>query len=113
MLSNSAKAAFDLHRRVGMFDADCLYEQKQEAHYKVGLGETSRRIIRQLCQYSSREKYEDVFDAAVHLSFALSRTNTSSTFVLLVDGVLWKVKGRPPTSTPVESKLVGGQAENL
>ena len=32
--------------------------------------------------------------------------------VLLVVGVVWKVNGRPPTSTPVEPKLVGDRAEN-
>ena len=30
--------------------------------------------------------------------------------MLLVVGVVWKVNGRPPTSTPVEPKLVGGGA---
>ena len=32
---------------------------------------------------------------------------TSRTFVLAVVGVVWKVSGRPPTSTPVEPTLLG------
>ena len=39
---------------------------QQEAHHKVGLGETPRRLIRKLWQYSSGEKFEDALDAAVH-----------------------------------------------
>ena len=32
---------------------------------------------------------------------------TSSTFVLLLVGVVWKVNGTPPTSTPQGVKTVG------
>ena len=38
---------------------------KQEAHHKVGLGETARRSIRQHYRYSSLEKIEDAFDIAL------------------------------------------------
>ena len=49
-------------------------KQQQQAYHKVGLGETPRRLVRKLSQYSSLEKFEDAFDAAVHLSFAVTRT---------------------------------------
>ena len=43
---------------------------RQEAHHKVGLGETPLRLIRKRCRYSSLDKFrEDAFDAAVPLSF--------------------------------------------
>ena len=45
---------------------------KQEAHHKVGLGETPRRLIRKLCRYSSLDKFEDAFDAAVHCPCRIS-----------------------------------------
>ena len=45
---------------------------QQEADYKVGLGETPRRLIRKRCQYSSLEKFEYAFGAAVHLSKVIS-----------------------------------------
>ena len=48
--------------------------RQQEAHHKVGLCETPRRLVRQLCRYSSLEKFDDAFDAAVHMSFAVSRS---------------------------------------
>ena len=35
-------------------------------------------------------------------------STTSSTFVLLVVGVVWKVNWRPPTSTPRGAKTSGG-----
>ena len=38
----------------------------------------------------------------------IRQTITSSTFVLLVVGVVWYANGRHPTSTPVEPKLGGG-----
>ena len=47
---------------------------KKEDHHKVGRGEMPRRLIRKLCRYSSLEKFEDTFDAAVHWSFAVSPT---------------------------------------
>ena len=49
-------------------------QKEQEAHHKVGLGETPRRLIWKLCRYSSFEKFGDAFEAAVHLSKAASRT---------------------------------------
>ena len=47
---------------------------QQEAHHKVRLGETPHRLSRKRCRYSSLEKFEDAFEAAEHLSFAISRT---------------------------------------
>ena len=41
---------------------------------KVRLGETPRRSIKKRCRYSSLEKFEVAFDAAVHISFAVFRT---------------------------------------
>ena len=38
---------------------------EQEAHHTVGLGDTPRRLVRKRCQYSSLEKFEDVFDTEV------------------------------------------------
>ena len=46
----------------------------QQAHHDVGRSETPRRLIRKLCRYSSLNKLEDAFDAAVHLTKAVSRT---------------------------------------
>ena len=40
---------------------------EQEAHHKVGLGETPRHFILKRCQYSSLEKFEDAFDTALYL----------------------------------------------
>ena len=39
----------------------------QEAHYKAGLGETPRRLIRKRYQYSSLDKFEDAFDTVLDL----------------------------------------------
>ena len=50
------------------------YFHKQEVHHLVRPGETPRCLIQKLCRYSSNEKFEDAFDAAAHLSFAVSRT---------------------------------------
>ena len=48
---------------------------EQEAHRNVGLGESTRRLIRKRGRYSSLEKFEDAFDAVVvHLSFVVSST---------------------------------------
>ena len=41
--------------------------RKQEAHHKVGLGETPHRLIRKRCQYSSLEKFEDAFGTPLDL----------------------------------------------
>ena len=51
------------------FDEIVRYEsiKKQEAHHKVGLGETPRRLIRKRCRYSSLEKFEDAFDTELDL----------------------------------------------
>ena len=46
---------------------------KQEAHQKVGVGETPRHLIGKFGRYSSLEKFGDAFDAAVHLSKAIPR----------------------------------------
>ena len=61
---------------------------QQEAHRKVGLSERPSRSIRKLCRYSSLETFEDAFDAAVHLSFAVSHaiSPTSVTSIQNVDG---------------------------
>ena len=40
---------------------------KQEAHYKMGLGETPHCLIWKRCQYSSLEKFEEAFDTALDL----------------------------------------------
>ena len=40
---------------------------QQEAHRKVELGESPRRLIRKRCRYSSFEESEDAFDTALHL----------------------------------------------
>ena len=45
-----------------MYQTDRLFP---EANHNLGLGETPRRLIRKL------EKFEDAFDATVHLSFAV------------------------------------------
>ena len=53
---------------------------KQEAHHKVGLGQTRRRLIRKRCRYSSLEKFEDAFDTALDLM----QTKASDTALLAV-----------------------------
>ena len=40
---------------------------EQEAHHNVGIGETSRLLIRKSYRSSSREKSEDGFDTALDL----------------------------------------------
>ena len=42
-------------------------QTEQEAHHKVGLIETPRRLIRKRCRYSSIEKFKDAFHAVLHL----------------------------------------------
>ena len=42
-------------------------EKKQEAHHKLGLGETPRHLIRKLSRYSLLEKFEDAFNTALDL----------------------------------------------
>ena len=58
------------------FSEPCIHERlvpttqnetKQEAHHKVGLGETPRRFVLKRCRYSSLEKFEDAFDTALGL----------------------------------------------
>ena len=51
---------------------------EQNAHHRVGLGETPRRLIRKCCRYSSLEKLEDAVDTASHFmprKYKLFRTN--------------------------------------
>ena len=48
----------------------CLLDHNK----KVGQGETTRRLIRKRSRNYSLEKFEDAFDAAVHLSLAVYRT---------------------------------------
>ena len=40
---------------------------QQEAHHKVGLGETPHRFILKRCRYSSLEQFEDAIDTALDL----------------------------------------------
>ena len=48
---------------------------RQEAHHKIGLGETPRRLIRKLNSADIlHSRNLNAFDAAVHLSFAVFRT---------------------------------------
>ena len=51
---------------------------KARCHHNVGLGETPRR-------YFSLKKVEDAFVAAVHLSFAASRTIFELAFFCISD----------------------------
>ena len=44
-----------------------LINKQQETHHKVGLGVTPCRLIRKRCRFSSLDKFEDAFDAAVRL----------------------------------------------
>ena len=40
---------------------------KQEAHQKVGLGETPRRFKLKRCRYFHSKKFEDAFETALYL----------------------------------------------
>ena len=43
-------------------DDEAYLNSKQEAHHKLGVGETPRRFNPKRCRYSSRAKFEDAFD---------------------------------------------------
>ena len=79
---------------------------QQKAHYKVGLGETTRHLIRKRYRYSSREKFEDAFDTALDLTqtkrsdaafSAVFRTSTNADWKPLVTSYpvwLWTMSSR-------------------
>ena len=50
---------------------------EQEDHHKVGLGETSRRLIRKRRQYSSLDKFDDAFNTALDLMQKTKRSTTN------------------------------------